>query len=39
MCATEIKVPQQDRDEIEAGGEDNEVFTPEDTIDWAALWK
>lgn len=39
MCAAEIKIPQQDRDEIEAGSEDNEFLTPEDTIDWASLWK
>lgn len=37
MCAAEIKIPQQDRDEIEAAGEDNEFFGPEDTIDWASL--
>ena len=39
MCAAEIKIPQQDRDEIEAGGEDNEFLTPKDTIDWGSLWK
>lgn len=33
MCAAEIKIPQQDRDEREAGGEGNEFLTPEDTID------
>lgn len=29
----EIKMPQQDRDEREAGDEDNEFLTPEDAID------
>jgi len=32
MCAAEI-IPQQERDEMEAGGEDNEFLTPEDTLD------
>lgn len=33
MCAAEIKIPQQDRDEMEAGGEDNEFLTPEHSTD------
>lgn len=32
-CVAEIKVPQQDRDEREAGGADNKFLIPEDTVE------